>query len=734
VLEPGRYTVEVTNLDAPTGSTRQATVLFAVELPGCSPEALTEVAGSGESVVLHLEVSAAARGRQDEARPADGVEPARRGESEAAAAGADGAKNVGKVRVMVQWRDDYQLAFSVRLNVRVELPDFECAGRASAAAVSLHTGRAGAHAAVSERGGGGGSSSAAGGQAGKAGKQGSKREVDDDMEKAIRLSLQTHEQETSLGTGVARSLRAVSQQHKLVEELVDISRYLVSHRRSLLAGGRVFARSGGEADSSNVAHALNRQLRMRLETLNRCIPRGAYNMMRTSVDVLELILAFAESECSILQTPHKVHYMLVVEICRVTNRTCAQAPQAADAAVDAGIHEVPYISSQMYEQRAHPTVTGGKGGSSADHALSSGSSGGRRDNALAESFVVVKDDVHEASAESALATAAGGSASSRGAPHGATSTSRPAKSRAGSDSAGSRGASSLFGVSWQQQKEALRKRSPFAAQLGAAWDCVSLVIKSHDDLRQDQLAADLLFLFDRAFKADKLELPLRPYSVLATCEDGGILETLTDALAIDTLKKRMAPMSNGGAPSFADCFEKIFGAKGSEGYSKAQKRFVASMAAYSVFCYVLHIKDRHNGNIMLCRDGAIAHIDFGIMLNVRYAKDVLELKIKLSSEFVQVIGDKMQEFDEACCKGFLSIRSHSRQLLQLLEMSAFSGGAGAALPCLERDALDEVKKRLKLECSDNDAQVHMRAELQKAKEHFSTGLLDQIHSWTHAHV
>lgn len=60
------------------------------------------------------------------------------------------------------------------------------------------------------------------------------------------------------------------------------------------------------------------------------------------------------------------------------------------------------------------------------------------------------------------------------------------------------------------------------------------------------------------------------------------------------------------------------------------------MAAYSVFCYVLHVKDRHNGNILLCHDGAIAHVDFGIMLNVRYAKDVLELKIKLSSEFVQV--------------------------------------------------------------------------------------------------
>jgi len=222
---------------------------------------------------------------------------------------------------------------------------------------------------------------------------------------------------------------------------------------------------------------------------------------------------------------------------------------------------------------------------------------------------------------------------------------------------------------------------------------------------------------------------------------------------------------------------------------------VSSMAAYSVFCYVLHVKDRHNGNILLCRDGAIAHVDFGIMLNVRYAKDVLELKIKLSSEFVQVtslpacvradgeyalvlgvckfartlkqpetqvvrrrllvhgktegesmgwvvglrtphqvIGDKMPEFEDSCNKGYLAIRKHSRQLFQLMEISSFSAGAGTALPCLEGDAMEEVKKRLKLGCSDRDAELHMQAELNKAKEHFSTGLLDQIHNWTHANV
>ena len=208
-------------------------------------------------------------------------------------------------------------------------------------------------------------------------------------------------------------------------------------------------------------------------------------------------------------------------------------------------------------------------------------------------------------------------------------------------------ADSAFGEAWEVKKEALRQTSRYAKKLGSEWELLSVIVKSHDDLRQDQLAAQLLFFFDTCFKEEKLSLCLRPYGVLATTmapsleHNGGILETITDATAIDTLKKTMGASGSGGGGggpgvTFADCFDKLFGGKTSAAYAAAQHKFVSSMAAYSVFCYVMCVKDRHNGNILLCRDGSIAHVDFGIMLNVRYAKDFFELNIKLSNEFVQV--------------------------------------------------------------------------------------------------
>lgn len=83
-----------------------------------------------------------------------------------------------------------------------------------------------------------------------------------------------------------------------------------------------------------------------------------------------------------------------------------------------------------------------------------------------------------------------------------------------------------------------------------------------------------------------------------------------------------------------------FGKEKSKRFEKARKNFCDSLAAYSLVCYILQIKDRHNQNILLDKDGHVVHIDFGFLLTNSPGNGLKfeDVPFKLTNEFVKVMG------------------------------------------------------------------------------------------------
>ena len=124
------------------------------------------------------------------------------------------------------------------------------------------------------------------------------------------------------------------------------------------------------------------------------------------------------------------------------------------------------------------------------------------------------------------------------------------------------------------------------------------------------------------------------------------------------------------------------------------------MAAYSLVCFVLQIKDRHNANMLVDREGHLIHIDFGFMLTDAPGKGLKfeTAPFKLSADFVRILGgpegEGFRRFRNSMVTGFQALNKHSAKIILLVQMVAT---AQSDLSCFKggtKQAVDELKERL----------------------------------------
>mmetsp|Transcript_39074 Transcript_39074/g.59562 ORF Transcript_39074/g.59562 Transcript_39074/m.59562 type:complete len:182 (-) Transcript_39074:269-814(-) len=165
------------------------------------------------------------------------------------------------------------------------------------------------------------------------------------------------------------------------------------------------------------------------------------------------------------------------------------------------------------------------------------------------------------------------------------------------------------------------------------------------------------------FKEEDLPLFLKPYEIFVTSSDSGQLEFVSDTTSIDYLKSKF-PKPDWTLKTF---FERYF--KGN--LREAKLNFVQSFAGYAVFTYLFNVKDRHNGNILMDKEGHLVHIDFGFFLQSSPGNMAFETApFKFPQEYRDIMAlgeeDLFLGFKNMLAKALTALKKHIDDLLSII--------------------------------------------------------------------
>jgi phosphatidylinositol 4-kinase len=292
-----------------------------------------------------------------------------------------------------------------------------------------------------------------------------------------------------------------------------------------------------------------------------------------------------------------------------------------------------------------------------------------------------------------------------------------------------------LGEDWNAKKQRIRKSSVYGHLPN--WDLCSVIVKNGDDLPQEAFATQLISMITNIWKSNDIGAWTRRMKILITSANTGLVETITNAISIHSIKKSLTEISikngensRGRIFTLQDYFRKMFGDVNSNKYNRAQANFAKSLASYSIICYVLQIKDRHNGNIMVDDEGHIVHIDFGFLLSNSPGSVGFEAApFKLTTEYVDLLGGLNSRhyvtFKELCKSCFNVLRKNCDQLVSIVQLMQ----KDSSLPCFKNGETTSVllKQRLQTHLTDQESDAFVENVLiGKSLGSMYTRLYDQF--------
>lgn len=294
------------------------------------------------------------------------------------------------------------------------------------------------------------------------------------------------------------------------------------------------------------------------------------------------------------------------------------------------------------------------------------------------------------------------------------------------------------GESWAEKSKRMLEEAKFKPE-GAELEVVGLMSKSNDDLRQEVFIMQMIHYYKSVFAKANIPVFLKTYRILSTSSSTGLIEVLVDSTSIDGLKKADGyPYEEGGMRTY---FERTYGGPNSKPFKAAQRNFMQSLAGYSIISYLLGLKDRHNGNIMIDTRGRIMHIDFGFVMGMAPGNDfsMERAPFKLTKEYVEVMGgldsECYKEYERLVVQGFIEARKSSQIALGLVEIMMYK----SRYPCFTGKygngiSLKRFEQRLMLHVPDSQIEKRAKALITRSYDHWGTNAYDGFQKWSNGYA
>ena len=276
-----------------------------------------------------------------------------------------------------------------------------------------------------------------------------------------------------------------------------------------------------------------------------------------------------------------------------------------------------------------------------------------------------------------------------------------------------------FGKNILEKEKEIHQKSPF--RNFPSYKIFHFIAKADDDLRQEQMILQIIKKFKMIFEQSGIPLKLKTYSIETTSNSSGLIEFLPNTNSIDGIKKLI---KKGRLIDFYKDFFK-------NNFDEAQINFTQSLAAYSLISYILQIKDRHNGNILIDSQGHIIHIDFGFVLGISPGNLNFEsAPFKMTDEYIEIMDlPHFTYFKTLILRGFLELKKHRDYLVNLISIMSNK----TKMPCFNTKngekpevIINKLKERFHMYKSEQELKLLIDDLVEKSKSNFWTNRYDSF--------